>query len=31
MFLGDLAENGEGKLYASKPKNPHLSNYEKFL
>jgi len=31
VFLGDLAENGNGKLYVSKEKNPHLSNYEKFL
>ncbi len=31
MFLGDLAEQGNGKLYVSKVKNPHLSQYEKFL
>jgi len=31
LFLGDLVEHGEGKLYVSKNKNPHLSNYEKFL
>jgi len=31
VFLGDLAENGKGKLYVSKEKNPHLSCYEKFL
>lgn len=31
LFLGDLTENGKGKLYVSKEKNPHLSNYEKLL
>jgi len=31
FFLGDLSENGEGKLYVSKTKNPHLSHYEKLL
>jgi len=31
VFQGDLAENGNGKLYVSKPKNPQLSPYEKFL
>jgi formylmethanofuran dehydrogenase subunit C len=31
VFLGDLAENGNGKLFASKGNNPHLSPYEKFL
>ena len=31
LFLGDLAENGEGKLYVSKEKNPHLKHYERFL
>jgi formylmethanofuran dehydrogenase subunit C len=31
VFLGDLAENGNGKLFVSKDKNPHLSSYEKFL
>jgi len=31
LFLGDLVENGKGKLYISKTKNPQLSNYEKFL
>lgn len=30
-FVGDLAENGEGKLYISKPTNPHLSFYEEYL
>jgi formylmethanofuran dehydrogenase subunit C len=31
VFLGDLADNGNGKLFISKVKNPHLSHYEKFL
>jgi formylmethanofuran dehydrogenase subunit C len=31
VFLGDIAENGSGKLYVSKAKNSHLGNYEKFL
>jgi len=31
LFLGDLAEQGEGKLYVLKEKNPHLSHYEKLL
>jgi formylmethanofuran dehydrogenase subunit C len=31
VFQGDLTENGNGKLYVSKPKNPQLSSYEKFL
>jgi len=31
LFLGDLAENGNGKLYVLKDRNPQLSNYEKFL
>lgn len=31
VFLGDLAENGNGKLYVLKEKNPHLGKYEKFL
>ena len=31
LFLGDLTENGQGKLYVSKEKNPHLSHYERFL
>ena len=30
-FTGDLAENGKGKLYVSKPKNPYLSSYDKYL
>jgi len=31
LFLGDLAECGNGKLYVSKKKNPHLSYREEFL
>jgi formylmethanofuran dehydrogenase subunit C len=31
VFLGDLAENGRGKLFVSKGNNPHMSQYEKFL
>jgi formylmethanofuran dehydrogenase subunit C len=31
VFLGDLAENGNGKLYVLKEKNPQLSHFERFL
>jgi len=31
IFLGDLAENGNGKIFVSKVTNPHLGQYEKFL
>jgi len=31
VFLGDLAEEGNGKLYVLKEKNLHLSSHEKFL
>jgi formylmethanofuran dehydrogenase subunit C len=31
VFLGDLAENGNGKLYVRKEKNPNLNSYERFL
>lgn len=31
LFLGDLVENGEGKLYVSKLKNPHLNCYERLI
>jgi len=31
VFVGDLAENGNGKLYVSRKNNPHLNCYEKFL
>lgn len=30
-FIGDLADNGKGKLFVSKTKNPHLSSYEEYL
>ena len=30
-FTGDMADNGKGKLYVSKPKNPYLSSYDKYL
>lgn len=30
-FLGDLTEDGRGKLYVHKNKNRHLAHYEKFL
>jgi formylmethanofuran dehydrogenase subunit C len=30
-FIGDLTENGNGKLFVSKGKNPHLNFYEKYL
>jgi len=30
-FTGDLADKGKGKLFVSKPKNPYLSSYEKYL
>ncbi len=31
VFLGDLAEHGNGKLFVSKANNPQLKNHEKFL
>ena len=31
VFLGDLAERGTGKIFASKANNPSLKSYEKFL
>jgi len=31
VFLGDLAEKGNGKLFVSKANNPKLSTYERFL
>ena len=31
LFSGDITENGDGKLYISKMKNPHLSFYEKLI
>ena len=30
-FTGDLADNGKGKLFVSKPNNSYLDFYEKFL
>lgn len=31
VFIGDLAENGVGKLFVSKTNNPQLKTYEKYL
>ena len=31
LFLGDISENGNGKLYVCKDKNPQLSHYERLL
>lgn len=31
MFIGDLTEQGKGRLYVSKTQNLHLNFYEKFL
>jgi formylmethanofuran dehydrogenase subunit C len=31
LFLGDMTEDGNGKLYVHKAKNPQLSRYERFL
>jgi len=31
LFLGDTAEDGEGKLYVAQSKNPHLKFYEQYL
>ena len=31
LYNGDLAEKGEGRLYISQTKNPHLQVYEKYL
>lgn len=31
MFTGDVAENGEGRLYVAQAKNPHLHVYERYL
>ena len=30
-FLGDLADQGKGKLFVSRTKNPHLNSYEEYL
>ena len=31
LFVGDQAENGEGKLYVAQSSNPHLKFYEQYL
>jgi len=31
QFIGDLADRGDGKLFVSKTKNPHLSMFEEYL
>lgn len=31
LFLGDLTEDGRGKLYVARDNNPHLRHYEKYL
>lgn len=31
LFIGDLTEKGDGRLFVAKNKNPHLSFYEKYL
>jgi formylmethanofuran dehydrogenase subunit C len=30
-FVGDITENGKGKLFIAKSRNPHLAVYEKYL
>jgi formylmethanofuran dehydrogenase subunit C len=30
-FTGDLADHGDGKLFVSQAKNPHLKSYEEYL
>ena len=30
-FIGDLADGGNGKLFVSQTRNPHLSSYEEYL
>ncbi len=30
-FIGDIVENGKGKLFVAKSKNPHLAAYERYL
>jgi len=30
-FIGDLADEGNGKLFVSKDRNPHLNSYEEYL
>jgi formylmethanofuran dehydrogenase subunit C len=31
LFIGDIAEQGNGKLYIVQTRNKHLSRYEKYL
>ncbi len=31
LFIGDLTEHGNGKLYVMKSKNEHLERYEELL
>jgi len=31
LFMGDVTEEGEGKLYVSQAANPHLKSYEQYL
>jgi len=31
LFIGDHADEGNGKLFISKDRNPHLKHYERFL
>ena len=31
LFIGDITEEGEGKLYVSQASNPHLKFYEQYL
>ena len=31
MFIGDLTEGGDGRLYVSQTRNPQLGFYEKYL
>jgi len=31
MFIGDLADGGNGKLFVSQIRNPHLNVYERYL
>ena len=31
VFLGDLAEKGNGKIFVAKANNPHLKTYENYL
>jgi hypothetical protein len=31
MFIGDVTEEGEGKLYISQISNPHLRFYEQYI